>query len=434
MKVLRRLVPAVVLAGTALVPLPGIRILPYQSALGMETTAAPLVETAGIPVVTTIDQGASISDTQNQAFSDAWVFAMDHPDDVGYPWIDPTTNEVVLSYASAAGLEVLKQWSTGVPVATSLRSVKFSVGRLETIKHEAISLRLNDVPGAENIVMTAPDEKANRVVITVSAASLQLFSNLADRYGTEAIAVRLDPSFGVSTPNSRLYDYSPFWGGARIYAPTENRYCSDSFSWHVGSASGNAILTAAHCVWDGGSIRIGDTNSPIVGTVQSGTEENWKHGVGTVYYQGQTTYRGDAALIRLDSSHSSGPSIYRGTGTTSSHVVSGGYAYMARDDLVYVGGQAGNETGAFRVDNQHTDVWYSATGETVRNVTIAQFYGDPHPCPISGDSGGSVFAIVTGGVRAAGTYSGQYGVSNCTVVYTEAYDSYLALPGAFLKY
>ena len=435
MNLFRPLVPAVVLASVALFPSAGIHGVANQAALAAGPTPAPLVDTAGIPVVDTIDQGVSTSDSQNQAFSDAWVYAMDHPDDVGYPWIDPKTKALVLSYASPAGLEAQEQWRASAPVGTSLRSVKFSAGQLETIKHEAISLRSNGVPEADNILMTAPDEKANRVVITVSKASPQLFSYLADRYGTEAIALRLEPTTGTSGPNSRLFDTSRFWGGARIYANTGGHYCTDSFSWEVGSVSGNAMLTAGHCVGDGGAVRIGDSSSPIAGNVASGTEENWKYGVGTVYFPGQTTYRGDAGLIRIVSSYGSDPLIYRGARDSISgqHVLSGGHAYTPVGTIIYVGGQAAGETGPFRVGSQHTDVWYSNTNETVRGVSIGQFYGNPHPCPIGGDSGGSVFSVVTGGVKAVGTYSGYY-VTTCTLVYTEIYDSYLGLPGDILLY
>lgn len=49
------------------------------------TGAEAVVNLSGLSLVTTVDQGIATSDVQNQAFSDAWVFAMKHPNDVGYP-------------------------------------------------------------------------------------------------------------------------------------------------------------------------------------------------------------------------------------------------------------------------------------------------------------------------------------------------------------
>ena len=143
---------------------------------------------------------------------------------------------------------------------------------------------------------TGPDPNSNRVAIVVSAPSARLFKALAEHFGTEAIELRIDDSmFGAEPGSGRQHDTPPFWGGASI----QSAACSDGFPWTAG-VTGNAILTAAHCFSGGGSAKIGDYTG--AGSVLSGSEENWDPVHGTQFYSGQTTYRGDVALIRLTGS------------------------------------------------------------------------------------------------------------------------------------
>ena len=81
------------------------------------------------------------------------------------------------------------------------------------------------------------------------------------------------------------------------------------------------MLTAAQCISTGGSASY--PNYPNVGSVASGSRENWSNSTGTQYFTGQSVYRGDVALIQY-SSRSSGPYIYSGAPGTST--TSGVYA------------------------------------------------------------------------------------------------------------
>lgn len=89
------------------------------------------------------------------------------------------------------------------------------------------------------------------------------------------------------------------------------------------------------------------------------------------------------------------------------------------------------ESGPFLVTDTAIDWWYSNDGPNVwvRNVSAAYAVG--LTCPDLGDSGGSVFSIVTGGVKAMGTYSG-YRVQKCSILFTDIYRSYQGLPGDVL--
>jgi hypothetical protein len=379
--------------------------------------------------VSAVVQSRPTSEAQAQDLSDALVFAEKHPDDVGYPWIEPKTGSLELSAATSAGIDLLEGQRSDLATATSIRQVKFSYGTLESIKHEVTTLHAMGVPDADLVYATSQDHQSDRVVIRVRAPSARLFEALAARYGTDAIAVLIDPeSFGGS-PMTRQADISPYWGGAKILGVTRGLICSDSFPWTTNSSTGNAMLTAAHCAPVGGNIQI----DQVVGSVNANSEENWSETYGTTYYTGQTTYRGDVALIRLKSTLRSGTQIYRGgpSSGTSSSVSGRRTRYSALNDWVLVGGERTGETGPYRVVDVLTDWWYSECGPNcwVRNITRAGNPSGP-PCSDHGDSGGSVFVSpVSGGVTAAGTYSGIWGISNCNIVFTDIYSSYLAFPG-----
>lgn len=402
---------------------------------GAEVTASPpapdlaaAADTAGIPLVTELMQARPQTEEQAQAFSDALEFAESNSDDVGYPWIDPANGSLELSAASPLGTKLLGVKRSTLASASQIRDVRFSYGKLEAIKHEVTTLHAKGVPDADLIYQTAPDHKSNRIVITVSKPSEQLFEELANRYGTDAIAIEINGDGPGGSAGSRQSDSSPYWGGAKILGVQRNVICSDSFSWHIGGTIGNAMLTAAHCAPGGGGVKISATT---IGSVTSNSEENWSLTTGTTYYTGQTTYKGDVALIRLSTGLSSAPRIFRGgtNSTTSSPVVSRYTRYALYGDKVYVGGEATGETGEYVVNDANLDWWYSDDGPDVwvRNVTKATKSGLT-PCVDHGDSGGSVFSIVNGGVQAAGTFSG-YAILRCNILFTEIYRSYLGLPG-----
>ena len=397
------------------------------SATAGDPIEAVPVDTAGIAIVDDLNQARPTTDQAAQAFSDALELARNNADDFGFPWLDPNSGKVILSAATERGSGIADAKTAAFANGAAVRQVKFSYGALQEIKHEAISLRMEGVRDADLIYQTAPDHRNNRIVITVRAGSDALFEALAARYGTEAIAIRIDPDhFGGST-SSRQSDSSPFWGGARIAGPTGN--CSGGFPWVVSGAIGNAMLYAGHCAPNGGSVSSGGSG---MGTVAAFTEENWSSTLGTRYFTGQSTYRGDLALIRIYGTLRSDPWIYRGdtSSNTGSAVVSVFRRYMANFDQVYLGGHAGGETGPYIVDDTDFDWWYSNEGPDVivRNATRAHRAPGGGACMVHGDSGGSIFTKVTGGVKAAGIQSG-FAFNTCNIIFTDIYRAYLGLPG-----
>lgn len=388
-----------------------------------QSAGSVTVDTAGIPLIGKLEHPEPRNEAQAQAMSDALVFAMEHPDDVGYPWLDAESGKIFLSAASEAGAGLVAAARAELEQESGQREVSFSFGTLEAIKHDATTLWAKGVEDADLIYMTGPDPRTNRVTIVVSAPSARLFKALANLYGTNTIELLIDDSMRGAQPGyDRQSDSSPFWGGASI----QNQACSDGIPWSIGG-SDNSMLTAAHCFSTGGSVKIGTFSN--VGNVTANSEENWDSVHGTQYYTGQSTYRGDVALIRLVSGKASGSKIYRGgvNSTTGSSVVSFYNRIAQNGDVVYVSGRASGETGPYTVDLVGWDILYSPPSDLwVRNVSSAARGALFQPCATNGDSGGALFSIVSGGVKAAGIFSGFF---VCRIYFTPVYLSYLGLPG-----
>lgn len=407
--------------------------LAFAIALGLFTsfpTAAEsprlLKDPSGIELVSEVRQARPTTEDQAQAWHDALQFAMANPDDVGYPWIDPATGTLELSAATEKGRIALDSAKGIIDVPNRVRDVRFSYGELETIKHDATTLVEAGVPDAELIYATAPDDKSNRVIITIRKLSEPLLKELAARYGTEAIGVRVDPDHFEAGTGSRQADVSPFYGGAKLYVPNSMQ-CTSGFSWYNGGGT-YGMVTAGHCAPNGGSV---STPASPMGAVTANSEENWSTTYGTTYITGQSVYRGDVALIHMTGGRTTSPRIYRfsATSTASSPVISVVSRSPAVGDGFYTGGMVTGELSGWTVSVARMNKWYAFDGPLVwaRNVTEGTKSG---ACIQHGDSGGSVFKLVTGGVRAVGIISGM-GLTGCYVYFTDiwlANDAFVGYP------
>lgn len=147
---------------------------------------------SGMALVRANYQKAPPSEAHAGAWSQAWRLAERYPDDLGYPWIDTTTGELVVRATTDSGDAVAQGWirSGAVPMRVD-RAIR-SLAQLERIKDEAIGPGVADLPDGDAIYMSAPDFDHNRVVLTVDRLSPSLLRALAGRYGTQAIAIHLD--------------------------------------------------------------------------------------------------------------------------------------------------------------------------------------------------------------------------------------------------
>lgn len=154
------------------------------------------------------DEATDMPEELKAAASFAGSLAEDHPDLFGYPWPNPGTRELEVRVTGSSGEAAAREWIAGNAKRTAPKPppielprprvpVKFvtvdrSVRRLTEIQHG--SLPATDLPDGDAIWMVGPDHKRNAIVITFDHLSDRLLRALASRYGTSAIAIRIDPN------------------------------------------------------------------------------------------------------------------------------------------------------------------------------------------------------------------------------------------------
>ncbi len=137
-------------------------------------------------------QGRPPTEELKVVMSNAQVLAENHGDDLGYPWFDATTGELVLSVVTPRGRELID--AAGITAPYRIRVVAHGAGVLRRIQDDATFLRAQGVPGAELIYSTVPDWRDNRAMIVISAASQPLLDALIARYPPDALAVQVNPA------------------------------------------------------------------------------------------------------------------------------------------------------------------------------------------------------------------------------------------------
>jgi hypothetical protein len=131
-------------------------------------------------------------------FSDAIELAAANGEDLGYPWVDPLTDELVLSAATPRGRQLIE--GAAITIPHRIRDVPHGIAELERIQDDVMSLRPGGipggVPGAELIVETLPDYRDNRALVVLSGIDPELLAYLAERYPPDALAIQVDPESG----------------------------------------------------------------------------------------------------------------------------------------------------------------------------------------------------------------------------------------------
>ena len=153
------------------------------------------------------------NEAMGTTFSSALLFAEANGNDVGYPWIDPATGELVLSAATPHGRDLLSAQETATP--HRIRDVAHGATELRQIQDAATFLGSQGVPGAELMYMTGPDQRDNRALIVISAMSRPLLEALVARFPADALAIQVAPLgaafIGSSQPAMTLGATTPVW-------------------------------------------------------------------------------------------------------------------------------------------------------------------------------------------------------------------------------
>lgn len=157
--------------------------------------------------------GAPVYEPLNAAHSNARLLAESHPNDFAYPSADHVKRELVISVTGPTGDALARAWiisgamytvpglakSTFLPqpaVSVRIRTVPRSYAQIGKLMDDIIEATRAGLPDGSTIRSLVPDGEHDRVVIEVQQLSDALAGALASRFGTEAIAVRVDPASG----------------------------------------------------------------------------------------------------------------------------------------------------------------------------------------------------------------------------------------------
>lgn len=423
---------------------------PNETDVNTERDNGDYVDLSGVTVIETT---RDVPNDLLEAYAAALVVAEKHPDDFGYPVVQE--GGVVLPAVSSLAVTVSKSNRGTItqrlldlartrttsktegnapvfdPRIEALERITLkahpsgaNARQLDQINMSLFESREEPRLRSAEIVMTGIDA-SGRVVLTVHALTQDLTQFVVTNYGTANVVISVESEFVPELTYSRQSDSSAYWGGAVIYAPAGS--CTSGFPWNWGSVNG--MLTAGHCVPNGGTIKA--PSGSVMGTVRNGTFENWNTGVGTVLMSGQSIYRGDLAFIEFNSGVYSGTSIYRGNSSSSTGSAVGEMwsRRSAIGDQFCTGGAVSGEICGWTVDQINTNA-VDGGGERLVNATRGKrtvLTGSLS----RGDSGGPVYTVNSNGkVAAKGIISakGYQGLTNYAL-FTDIQHAYEGLPG-----
>ncbi len=275
---------------------------------------------------------------------------------------------------------------------------------------------------------TAPAPRTTGAGSPLPAANRIVDSRIVEETGMSVILASLDRS--QASRGTRLAETGSWRGGARYRTkPTDRRIpttCTTGFPWTIddGTRHGNYLVTAGHCLPDGGWTWAGTSERPFGGPVGEGELENWDTDIGTqpISRHSGRGFSGDLALIPV---RAAATSIYvGGQHSTRTKEITG--ADITRvGDVLCTGGSVSGELCGWEVRSVATNIraGVARPGQPQpwwRNVAVAE---KPGTCTQAGDSGGPVYRHRTSdSVRAHGIINGggfRQDTNVCTLVFTE---------------
>jgi hypothetical protein len=139
----------------------------------------------------------AIPDDLRTAWREALALMHNNPDAFGYPWADHATGQLVLSAATPAGDVISRGWTprdeAARKVPRRIRAVDFSMRSLDRVQSDLHGLvRRAALPDSSLIHQFGPDLEWNRVIIAIDRLSDPLLVALAARFGTRAVAIRVE--------------------------------------------------------------------------------------------------------------------------------------------------------------------------------------------------------------------------------------------------
>jgi hypothetical protein len=171
-------------------------VLVVTACAGPDVPPSASAEPAGILFVQPGEQVQARPPTEEiaLAFSKAMQLAEAFGEDLGYPWIDPVTSELVLSIVTQRGRDLVE--SAGITVPHRIRIVTHGATELLRIQDDATFLHGQGVPGSELLYQTLPDHRDNRALLVIKQRSDLFVEALSARYPVDALAIEVNPTGG----------------------------------------------------------------------------------------------------------------------------------------------------------------------------------------------------------------------------------------------
>ena len=185
---------ALALAGCSLIA-PSAVVSPSAAATpSADVAPSANLDPSGILLVAVGEQVQAVLPTEalKVAFSQASELADANGADLGYPWFDASTGELVLSAVTPRGRVLVD--AAGIKVPYRIRDVGHGAAELRHIQDDVTVLRSRGVPDSQLIYATSGDYRDNRTIIVISAMSRPLLEALAGLYPPDALAVRVNPA------------------------------------------------------------------------------------------------------------------------------------------------------------------------------------------------------------------------------------------------
>ena len=165
----------------------------WIAACGGTTGPAPSSTSSAHPGILVVGAGEQVQARPPDgniaaAFDIAMQLARANGNDLGYPWVDPTSGALVVSVVTEHGRELVEQ--AGISVPYSVRQVSHGVAELSKIQDDATGLTGEGMPGADLIFETLPDHRDNRTLLRIRSDSPELLQALATRFPADTLAVQ----------------------------------------------------------------------------------------------------------------------------------------------------------------------------------------------------------------------------------------------------
>lgn len=169
-------------------------LLTVLAGCGVSPTASPSASPSGVLLIQPGEklQAAPPTEQLKTVFFAMQQLAESNGADLGYPWFDDATGEMVLSAVTPRGRDLIN--AAGLTAPHRIRSVTHGVDELERIKNDVTFLGAQGVADAGLIYITAPDWRDNRTLIGMKSMNESLLDVLIARYPADALAIEVNPA------------------------------------------------------------------------------------------------------------------------------------------------------------------------------------------------------------------------------------------------